>query len=164
MEFKNLKLDNSRVCECMQGAVETNSDIFMRRIGAKKLKAGDFKVKIEREDTVDGETCDEFCGQREVSINNVDRYNKEEIVEDYKNRLMEQKKYAPNIEFYYSEFRFKEKAGMIKHTPHHGHESHYDFYKDDGFTIDMLDQVGETSVVKFKNELFESPSTEEENV
>ncbi|UOQ53525.1 hypothetical protein [Hymenobacter cellulosivorans] len=158
MEFKNLKLTNSHVCDCMSGAINTNSEMFIRRIGAKKVKAGDFKVKIEREDTVDGDTCDEFCSQREISINNIERYDKDEIIESYKIELMKQKKYAPNIEFFYSEFCFSDGSGRVKHTPQHGHESHHDFYKSDTFDISMLQINGDPVRVAFVNTLVQEPS------
>lgn len=151
MDFKNLKLTKSHICDCMDGCFDTNSEMFIRRIGAKKVKAGDFKAKIERENTIDGDSCDEFCSLREISINNVTRFNKSEVIESYKYELMKQKKYAPNLNFFYSEFCFSEGSGRIKHTPQDAHESHHDFYKSDDFDISMLKLNGEPVCVSFEN-------------
>ena len=152
MVFSKLEIEKVKVCDCMAGSSEDTSNVFMRRISAKKHKKGDFKIQLEKDDVPPANTCDDHCGQREISINKVDGYKEEEIVLDYKKKLIIQKMYSPKIDFIYLKFKFEIGAGNVKSTPQHGHESHFDFYKSDDFSVEKIKPVEDAIVVSFTNE------------
>jgi len=141
MEFNNLRLTESSVCDCMSGSQEDTERTFVRRITENKsLRIRHFKTELEKPDKVlVVNNCIDFCKYRELSINNISDYDEEEVVASYLPDIQKQLIFAPKKEFYYCKFRFKSGAGKTKHTPQHGHISHYDFYKSDEFSIEHID-------------------------
>jgi hypothetical protein len=153
MSFANLKLDESSTCTCMDGAQENTEITFMRRISVKdKVKTGDFKAGIEKENVIAVETCDDFCSLREISINDSDNYDEASIVENYKESMMRNKIhiFSPQLKLNYCKFKLTSVSGHVKYTPQHGHESHFDLYKKDTFTLDSL-QIVNTVSTDFPN-------------
>ena len=143
MEFNNLRLTESPICDCMTSSFEEISRIFIRRITENRsLRIRHFKADIEKVDKLlVVNDCSDFCRFRELSMNDISDYDEQEVVASYSPDIQEQLKFAPKKEFYYCKFRFKTGAGKVKYTPHHGHESHYDFYKSDEFSMDHVETL-----------------------
>lgn len=162
MSFDNLKLNESSTCTCMDGAREDTTTTFTRRITVKgKVKPADFKAGIEKETIRPVENCNDFCALREISINDIDNYQEDSVVESYKQNMMRNKThiFAPQLKLYYCKFKLNTNSGHVKPTPHHGHESHFDLYKKDTFDVNSISVLG-TIDVDFPNAQVQQRPTE----
>lgn len=143
MLFSRLRLEEEAHCNCMSNAEEDTTRTFIRRTSeATPLKERHLRASVEKaEKDLSANDCTDFCALRELSIDNVDDFPEADVVASYIPEIQKVKIFSPKKEFYYCKFRFKENAGKVKPTPHHGYLSHYDFYKSDDFTIDLIEPV-----------------------
>lgn len=142
MEFNSISIGHS--CNCLSNAIENFTDTFVRKVDATtEFKIRDFRAKYEKDNFVEIEssTCEEVCGNRCLSIDIWNDESKEYIIKKYSVTLGISPKLKPN---FIGLFKLNEGSGKVKYTPNqkHGIEIyHYDLYKSDGFTIDMLELI-----------------------
>lgn len=125
----------------MDDAKEDTNTTFMRRIAVKgRVKAGDFKIGIEKDNTPEAESCDAFCALREISINDADNYSEEDIIESYKESIMRNKVniFSPQLKLNYCKFKLVTESGHVKYSPQNGGDSHFDLFKKDTFDVTQL--------------------------
>ena len=129
----------------MNGSAEDTVTVFIRRLGERNgLKDRHFKHDLEKLNKIlpPPKDCDDFCSHREISIDDVSNYPLADVIASYMPAIREQLEIAPKKEFYYCKFTFAHGAGTVKYTPEHGDVSHYDFYKSDAFSVNLIHQQG----------------------
>lgn len=139
MDFS--KITENTICDCFSDTTENTSDTFVRKVRVSQtLKDPDFRSHIERNKIPKNEAdCAEVCGLNGLSF---------EIWSDSNSDLL-MKKYqitaaiSPQSKKNLCVVKFKPNSGLIKHTPNQEeyNEFHYDFYKDDSFTVASLELV-----------------------
>lgn len=134
------KITDTTSCNCLLGTNSNTTDLFVRKVRkSPDLKDTDFRNHIERGKTPEDAACEQICGYYGVSI---------EIWNDSSaNILLEKYRYtaaiSPKAKNNLCVIRFKEGNGVVKHTPDQQiyNEHHYDFYKDDSFSVADLDLI-----------------------
>lgn len=122
-------------CNCLEGAISDNQNLFARRVNLKSpFKNQDFKYSMNKRP--DADNCIEWCKVRGISTHIYNTESKLHVIEKnlfYLGIARGSKKQL-------SIFKIKNDGGMVKHTPEQGNGEidryHYDFYKPDGFEVD----------------------------
>lgn len=135
MEFSELLKDTD--CQCLENANQDNVSIFAKKINKPNPTDKDFKSHWERGKT--SIVCDEICGYKGLSVNLWNESTKEAVIKKYVTTFGISPKHKDSIFV----FKFLDEAGMVKYTPNENDKSHYDFYKSDNFTLEMLEQTTE---------------------
>ena len=135
------KITEHTICDCLSGAVEDVTNLYVRSVRkAPDLKDADFRTHFERGKTPTNENdCDELCGFHGVSIEIWNDISSPVLLKKYNYSASISPKFKKNL----SIIRFKENNGLVKHTPDQMeyNEYHYDFYKDDAFTVSDLELI-----------------------
>ena len=131
MDFKNLLRDTD--CNCLDNAMQDNFRFFARKINKPNVTDKDFKSHWEREKR--GDDCETICGLKGLSINEWDENSEKAVIKKFLTTFGISPKHKDSIFV----FRFLPEAGLIKYTPKDKDSTHYDFYKSDAFTLDMLE-------------------------
>ncbi len=117
--------------------------MFVRKVGKAKteLKDRDFKTHYERGIIASSpDDCSDVCGKRGLSIDIWKEDTKDTVLQ----RFMTTFAISPKLKNHLSIIKFKNNAGVIKHTPilkPIPNKHHYDFYKSDNFTLDLVELV-----------------------
>ncbi|RNA63518.1 hypothetical protein D1631_17170 [Chryseobacterium nematophagum] len=138
MQF--IKISSNTECSCLNDSYADLTNMFVRKVRkAPDMKDADFKNHFERDKTPEKNTCDEICGFHGVSIEIWNDSSSKALLEKYLYTAGISPKHKNNL----SVFKLKENAGLVKHTPHQVefNEYHYDFYKEDSFTVDRLELI-----------------------
>jgi hypothetical protein len=125
-------------CDCLNGTSQNLTDTFIRRVRkSQELKNPDFRNHFERGKVPsDDSNCEEVCGMNGLSFDIWTKTSSKAILEKHKTSAG----FAPKLN-HYCIVRFTTSSGLIKHTPNQENgynEYHYDFYKDDTFTVSTL--------------------------
>lgn len=137
MEFNLLHADIE--CNCIDGAAEDKVSHFIRTIDGNNARIQDFYSHWERYKKqgreLPEEDCAKICGLKGISINKLDGYDENEILETYITRL----RFLPQgRKKSILKFTMGSNCGAVKHTPDVNHSSHHDLYKCDDFNINAV--------------------------
>lgn len=129
-------------CKCLDGSLEDNESIFLRRVGeSKTLKERDFKTHIERGKTPPSNSCDDQCGYRGLSIEK----HQQGWDEFHEVRKSLTNAFSPQHKYQMAKIKINPDFGAVKFTPEQQGGSnpfHYDFYKSSAFDINSLTHIG----------------------
>ncbi len=134
------KITDNTECDCFDKSYTDMISTFARKVRkAPAIKEPDFRNHIERNKLPENSTCSEICGFHGVSIEIWNEDSSEVLLEKY----LYTANISPSHKNNLSIFKLKENAGVIKHTPDQleYNEFHYDFYKDDTFTVENLELI-----------------------
>lgn len=135
------KIIESTSCDCFSEANENTSDVFVRKVRkSPDLKDADFRNSIERGKLPkDEKDCIEVCGFNGVSFEIWNDKSSEKLMSKY----LYTSEIAPKHSKHLCKVKFLPASGKVKHTPDQQefNEFHYDFYKDDSFSVAMLQIV-----------------------
>lgn len=134
-------------CDCLTGVNENTTSTFVHTLKKDTLRDNDFRSKYERW-VIDGkrtplapeiiEDCDKMCSYKGVSISNIDEEgSKAKIINFYTSIFPLAQNYKRGVLV----FKFKEGAGLVKHTPNENDTQHHDLYKCDTFTFNEIEQL-----------------------
>lgn len=152
MTFQNLTNDSD--CNCLEGAQADHHRCFARKINKplplekdfeshwEKAKRKEFAEtqweESERErfewqwrESKKDENCYDVCGKKGISINLWDEALRQETIDYFATTF----KITPKHKDSLLVLKFKAEAGVTKHTPLENNGQHYDFYKDDNFSL-----------------------------
>jgi len=136
VEFK--RVHEGINCNCIEDANENNADLFARKVGdTKDLKERDFRTHYERGKLSATSDCKEICGLRGLSFEIWSDASRADLMKRYSITSGIQPKAKKQLFI----FKIKENAGLVKYTPEQpsGYNAyHYDFFKEDNFTIELL--------------------------
>lgn len=139
MQFTKIK--DNHTCDCFTGSDENNTDKFVRKVSkSPSLKERDFKSHIERGKIAENASnCEEICGLHGLSFEIWNSESSELLMKKYLTTVAISPQSKKNL----SVINFKPNSGLIKHTPNQieYNEFHYDFYKEDSFTIENLELI-----------------------
>ncbi len=136
MSFDTLHSDTD--CDCLQDTTQDFVNLYVRKIEKPILKEKDLRTHWERAKRPDVYECINVCSYKGMSVNIWNESSQTSTL----NKFLTTFKFAPsNRKDSMYVFRFKEDAGLLKHTPDEGDLFHYDFYKCDGFSENMLESV-----------------------
>ena len=144
------KISNNAECTCLSDSYIDLTNTFARRVRkAPDMKDGDFKNNFEKDRAPETDDCEEICGFHGVSIDIWNDKSSTKLLEKYQTTANISPKYKNNL----SIFKLKKEAGVIKYTPNQKpyNEFHYDFYKEDSFTIDRLELIEMIPLIPDKN-------------
>ena len=131
MDFKNLLQDTN--CNCLENAMQDNFRLFARKINKPNVMDKDFRSHWERE--LRANDCEKICGLKGLSINEWNENTEKAVIKKFLTTFGISPKHKDSIFV----FRFLPEAGLTKYTPTDEDITHYDFYKSDRFTLDMLE-------------------------
>lgn len=135
------KITDNTKCECFLDATQDTTNLFVRKVRkAPDLKDADFRNHFERNKTPENENnCDEVCGLHGVSIEIWNETSSPFLLKKY----LYSATIAPQLKKNLSIIKFKANNGLVKYTPNQidYNEYHYDFYKEDSFTVSDLDLI-----------------------
>lgn len=135
------KISEQTACNCFIDAVENTTDTFVRRVRrSNNLSDSDFKNHIERNKIpVNKDHCDEVCGLYGVSVELWSQESYKPLMDKYLTTAALSPQFKKNL----SVIRFMPNDGLIKHTPNQEeyNEFHYDFYKEDTFSVNNLNLI-----------------------
>jgi len=135
------KIEESTTCDCFTNTVENTSDSFVRKVRVSpSLKDPDFRSHIERNKKPSSiADCEEVCGLNGLSFEIWSESSSDLLMKKYQTTAAISPQSKKNL----CVVKFKLNSGVIKHTPHQEeyNEFHYDFYKDDNFSIANLELV-----------------------
>ncbi len=143
MNFNNILNDTK--CECL---VKTKQDItifFARKINKPLPLEKDFISHWERGKRADD--CKGICGFKGLSINEWNKKTEMVVINKFLTTFAISPKHKDSILI----FKFLPNAGLIKHTPTKEDKAHYDFYKSDEFTLEMLENYNIIPLKDFIN-------------
>lgn len=138
MAFK--KITDTTSCNCLLGATFNTEDLFIRKVRKSPgLKDPDFRNHIEKGKNIEDAPCEKICGYYGVSIEMWNDSSANNLLEKYKYTASISPKSNNNLCI----IRFKENNGIVKYTPDQEiyNEYHYDFYKDDSFSVADLELI-----------------------
>lgn len=139
--MKFTKITECTPCDCITGASENTIDLFVRKVRkSPDLKDADFRSHFEKEKVPVSESdCEEVCGMYGISIEIWNKLSAVLLMEKYIYTASISPKSKNNL----SIIQFKTNNGLIKHTPNQKiyNEHHYDFYKEDEFTVKDLQLI-----------------------
>jgi len=134
MTFELLKEDGIE-CECISNAGLDDTSTFLCSVGSNNPKTRDFLSKWERYKNAGKdlpfEGCGDLCALKGFSMNKLDGYDENEIIEVYKQRLI----FSAKSKTFLFKFNISEDVGVVEHTPNDDHHSHHDMFKCDGFDV-----------------------------
>lgn len=134
------KITDNPKCSCLSESEPDLTNTFARKVRkAPDIKEGDFRNHYERDRVPDPNVCEQVCGFHGVSVEIWNESSSDILLEKYQKTANYSPKHKNNL----SIFRFKDDAGVVKYTPDQEvyNEHHYDFYKQDSFTVDRLELV-----------------------
>lgn len=132
MNFSNLIQDST--CDCLAGSFVENLKKFAIKTNKSHLRDADFKSYWEKGARIT-ESCEDICSLKGQSVNIAS--TDEEL--DYTLKVFKQLfPIAPTYKPHCTVISFKQDSGLVKHTPRTDNDLHYDFYKCDGFNLDMV--------------------------
>jgi hypothetical protein len=134
MEFENIHVDTD--CICTDDAAEDVESIYVRKISNQEIADKDLKSSWEKKKQKEGD-CHLICAYKGLSINIWNEDSRKSVIDKFLNSFGISQTSGANIYI----FKFKENAGILKHTPRDGDAHHYTFYKSDDFTVGMLEKV-----------------------
>jgi hypothetical protein len=143
MTFNNI--NEGCKCECLSGAVNISEDfVFLRKLNKTMLMEKDFKSHWDREIKRDSIDCEEICDLKGISIDKTESNIEELILERYRTTF----NFNPQKGAYCLKFRLNINAGLIKFAPipEINAFTHYNFYKDDNFTLELINNQ---EIIKF---------------
>lgn len=123
-------------CDCVEGAAQDLQNVYARKINKPNVLDTDLKSHWEKGSRNSGD-CRQICGLKGLSMNIWNKDSRDKAIEKYLTTFKITTKSKNSIYL----FKFKKNAGVIVHTPSSGNPYHYDFYKSDNFSIDMLEEV-----------------------
>lgn len=138
MQFTKIT-DNTK-CTCLSDCSNDVTNLFARKVRkAPDMKDADFRNHFEKNRSPETNNCDEICGFYGVSIEIWNDASSKTLIEKYQITSSISPKHKNNL----SIFKLKVDAGLVKHTPDQleYNEFHFDFYKEDSFTIDKLELI-----------------------
>lgn len=139
MDFK--KISEKTACHCLLNAVENTTDTFVRSVRrSNNLSDADFRNHIERDKKVTNENdCEEVCGLHGVSVEIWNEESSKQLMEKYLFTATISRHIKKNL----CVIRFTKNNGLVKFTPNQFeyNEYHYDFYKEDSFTVSSLELI-----------------------
>ncbi|UOE49655.1 hypothetical protein MTO98_01045 [Mucilaginibacter sp. SMC90] len=136
------KISNNTECDCFTKSNENTTDMFVRKVRrSENLNNADFRNHIERgKIPEDKNNCGEVCGYHGVSIELWNEYSSAQLKERYLQTLS----FSPKSKNNLCVIKFQPGCGLVKHTPDQKNgynEFHYDFYKNDDFSVERLSLV-----------------------
>jgi len=135
MTFENI-VDNLP-CDCLKDSFEDNVAKYARALNKDILAEKDFMSKWDKQHRSD--LCDEVCGLKGISVSKIENDEvKNEIVTYYSKIFKLSPKYRRGVVI----FTIKPNGGVLKYTPIDDNKYHHDFYKADGFTLDLIEAAG----------------------
>lgn len=132
MNFTNLHQDT--ICDCLTNAYIDNTTRFAIKTNKNFLRDADFRSYWEKGKRAE-KVCEDICslkGQSVNILNNEEDYTK--TIEVFKSLFPLAPGYRPHCTI----ITLGENSGMIKSTPLPINPLHYDFYKSDEFTLEMI--------------------------
>jgi len=134
MEFESIHVDTD--CNCIYGASQDIDSIYVRKISNLEVLEKDLKSHWEKGTRIDDD-CNLICGYKGLSINIWNENSQKSIITKFLLTFGISQKSKSSLYI----FKFKENAGLLKHTPTKDDEHHYTFYKSDNFKPEMLEKV-----------------------
>ncbi len=135
------KITENTTCECFINTTEDTTNLFVRSVRkAPDLKDADFRNNFERNKSPnDDNNCNEVCGFHGVSIEIWNESSSPVLLEKYKYSASISPQFKKNL----SIIKFRANNGLVKHTPNQivYNEYHYDFYKEDSFSVTDLELI-----------------------
>ena len=131
MTFKKLHQDTE--CNCLESAIQDNDNLYARKINKPIPLDRDFNSHWERGKRA--EICNEICGYKGLSINKWDEDSKNAIINKFLTTFGISPKHKDSIFV----FRITPETGVVEYTPTQNDKTHFDFYKSDDFTLEMLE-------------------------
>ena len=131
MKFEKLLQDTE--CDCLERAIEDTKNLFARKINKPNPLNKDFYSHWERGKRA--VECKNICGYKGISVNKWSENDKNAIINKFLTTFSISPKHKDGIFV----FRIIEGAGLIEHTPNKNDVTHYDFYKSDDFSLEMLE-------------------------
>ena len=132
MDFAKLLQDTD--CNCLEKTIQDNENLYARKINTPNpVLDRDFKSYWQKGRRAD--ECKEICGLKGLSANSWDENDKNAIIKKYLKTFT----ITPRHKDCIFVFRLLPNSGLIEHTPNKKDPTHYDFYKSDNFTLDMLE-------------------------
>lgn len=136
------KLHTGIQCNCVKKADDDFQNRYLRKLRKEELSDKDFITHWERGIGTDETECDKICSYNGISINQADDVTENLIIEKYKTTF----NINPKKGAYLLKFRVKNHAGKVSHAPLEDDDTHYNFFKSDGFTLEGLEVI---ETVKF---------------
>jgi len=155
MNFNELMTDTD--CNCIENAIEAADKLFARKINRPKPTANDFKSKWEKLDTIDKQhfislsDCKRICGLKGISVNDWNKESKKSVI----NKFLTTFRISPKSKDSIFIFKLLPNAGLIEHTPSSNDIFHYDLYKSDEFSLNLLSE----NEVIYLNDLIQDDTT-----
>lgn len=131
MTFDNIA--NNDPCNCLKDSFQDNSTLYARVLTKDTVADKDFMSKWDKDHR--SEICEEVCGLKGVSVSKIESDTvKNEIITLYSQIFKLSPKYRRGVVI----FTIKPDGGVLKYTPDEKNKYHHDFYKADGFTMDLI--------------------------
>ncbi|WP_025144514.1 hypothetical protein [Pedobacter jeongneungensis] len=135
------KISEGNTCNCLTDTIENNTDKFVRKVTkSPTLKDRDFRTHAERGKVAeDKNDCNEVCGKNALSFEIWNSQSSDLLMKKYLTTLA----LSPQSKNNLCLVSFKPNSGLTKYTPDQieYNEFHYDFYKEDSFSIDSLELI-----------------------
>ncbi len=132
MKFDKIKQDSD--CNCFTKAIIDYENEFVRKLRKEKIDEKDFLTHWERNIRPESLECDNICSSKGVSVNLFKSDFEKLIIEKYKTTF----NINPKKGAYILKFKFLENAGKVKYSPEENDTTHYNFFKADDFSIEMI--------------------------
>lgn len=148
MTFNSLSVGIN--CNCLLNSVLKDSsnteDIFCKKLRQKNPGPRDFESHWEMgwraidDRPIDMQhDCSGILSLKAISVNIFNDQTRSQVLEKYHTTFKISPQYNSSARF--CSFKFKPNAGKVRHTPIKNDQSHYDFYKSDGFTMERLEII-----------------------
>lgn len=133
MEFEQLHQDTD--CDCLKDAKENYENYFARKINKPEPKDSDFKSHWERGKRAEG--CVQICGFKGISVNEWNENTKNDVIQKFLITFRITPKHKDSMLI----FKYLEQSGLLFYSPNKNDNSHFDFYKSDTFSLDLIEQT-----------------------
>jgi hypothetical protein len=155
MNFTNIQNDTPPNCNCLENSIISEDKQFARHIYKPNVRPQDFYSKWEKWQNNDAfpldfdySNCQKVCGNKGVSIHAWENTSRETIINEYLNNFKITGKAQNSILV----FKLRPNAGAVLYTPQSANAHHYDFYKADDFSLDLIHGL---EIISLKNYLEE---------
>ena len=145
MNFDELNKSLPENCDCLEKSIEDLTHTYARHFNKPTVRSQDMLTKWEKytntnafPKNLDLNDCVELCGLKGLSVDIWNEESKEAVIQRY---LKTFKIISPKNKNAILIFKLKLSAGKFRHTPREHDKFHYDFYKADGFTIDLVEVI-----------------------
>lgn len=136
MQFDKLKAD-SPACDCVDKANENIGDRFIRKLTSNRFDEKTILSYWEEEKRPLQLRCRDICDYKGVSVRMF--VSPEELL-DHGKKTKSFSPYRGRFS-HYCMFRFKSGAGVLFHREGERDKQHYNWFKSDAFTLEMLDMI-----------------------